>query len=137
MSSEMINIRQVRVADKFWDKLIDNATEHVIPYQWRVLNDNEPDATPSHAIRNFRIAAGLEEGEFQGYQFQDSDLAKWMEAASFSLMYKDSEETRKELKEAIELIGKAQQPDGYLDTHYIVKKPDKKWQELAHGHELY
>ena len=137
MKNGMIDIRQVHVDDGFWNKLINNAVEHVLPYQWRVLNDAEPDAAPSHAIRNFKIAAGLEEGEFYGYQFQDSDLAKWMEAASFSLLYDDSPEVRQHLKEAIELIGKAQQPDGYMDTHYIVKKPDKKWQELAHGHELY
>ena len=137
MMTEMIQIPQVRVADRFWDRLITNATERVLPYQWRVLNDNEPGAAPSHAIRNFRIAAGLEEGEFQGFQFQDSDLAKWMEGASFSLLYHDSEELRAELKEVIGLIGKAQQPDGYMDTHFILKKPDRKWKELAHGHELY
>lgn len=137
MHSELMNVRQVKVADSFWDCLISNAVEHVIPYQWRVLNDQVPDAVPSHAVRNFRIAAGLEEGEFHGYQFQDSDLAKWMEAASFSLIYNDSEEIRAHLRESIELIGKAQQPDGYMDTHYMLKKPDRKWQELAHGHELY
>lgn len=137
MRTEMIDIRQVRVHDQFWDSMITNAVEHVLPYQWRVLNDQEPDAAPSHAIRNFRIAAGLEEGEFYGYQFQDSDVAKWMEAASFSLLYQDSEETRRHLKETIQLISQAQQADGYMDTHYILKKPDRKWQELAHGHELY
>lgn len=137
MHTEMMNINHVKVADPFWNKLITNAVEHVLPYQWRVLNDQEPGAAPSHAIRNFRIAAGLEEGEFYGFQFQDSDLAKWMEAASFSLIYHDSEEVRSQLKSAIELIGQAQQPDGYMDTQYIIKKPDKKWQEIAHGHELY
>ncbi|MBO4367922.1 MAG: glycoside hydrolase family 127 protein [Clostridia bacterium] len=137
MTSEMLGIRQVKVNDDFWSKRIDRAIERVIPYQWRVLNDREPGAAPSHAIENFRIAAGLSEGEFNGYQFQDSDLAKWIEGASYSLIYKDDPELRKNLKDAIELIGRAQQPDGYLDTHYIVKKPDKKWQELAHGHELY
>ena len=61
MSSEMINIRQVRVADKFWDKLIDNATEHVIPYQWRVLNDNEPDATCQHHLwRKYRCVGTVQ-----------------------------------------------------------------------------
>lgn len=137
MNTNMINIRDVRVEDQFWDKLISNAVNHVLPYQWRVLNDQEPGAEPSHAIRNFRIAAGLEEGEFCGYQFQDSDLAKWMEAASCSLIYNDSEEIRQELKEAIDLIGKAQQPDGYMDTHYIVSRQDRRWKDLAHGHELY
>ena len=137
MNTNMINIKDVRVADAFWDRQISNAVTHVLPYQWRVLNDQEPGAEPSHAIKNFRIAAGLEAGDFHGYQFQDSDLAKWMEAASFSLIYNDSEEIRKELKEAIELIGKAQQPDGYMDTHYIISKQDRRWQDLAHGHELY
>ncbi len=137
MTTEMLGIRQVKVKDGFWGKRIDRAIERVIPYQWRVLNDREPDAAPSHAIENFRIAAGLSEGEFKGYQFQDSDLAKWIEGASYSLIYKDDPLLREDLKAAIELIGRAQQPDGYLDTHYIVKKPDKKWQELAHGHELY
>lgn len=76
MHTEMMNINHVKVADPFWNRLITNAVEHVLPYQWRVLNDQEPGAAPSHAIRNFRIAAGLEEGEFYGFQFQDSDLAK-------------------------------------------------------------
>ena len=137
MLTETVNIQHVKIADRFWDKMIRNAVEHVLPYQWRVLNDQEPGAEPSHAIRNFRIAAGLEQGEFYGFQFQDSDLAKWMEAASYSLIYKDSQEIRQELKQAIELIGKAQQTDGYLDTHYIIQKPDRKWHEIAHGHELY
>ena len=137
MSTEMLNITQIKIDDPFWSSRIQLAADHIIPYQWRVLNDREPDAEPSHAIENFRIAAGLSEGEFKGYQFQDSDLAKWIEGASYSLIYRDDPELRKNLKEAVDLIGKAQQPDGYLDTHYIIKKPDKKWQELAHGHELY
>ena len=32
----------------------------MIPYQWEVLNDRVDDAEPSHAVKNFRIAAGLE-----------------------------------------------------------------------------
>jgi len=130
-------IKNIKVNDPFWNAQIMNAVDHVIPYQWRVINDAEPGAVPSHAIKNFKIVAGLEEGEFHGYQFQDSDLAKWMEAASFSLIYKDDPTVREELLEAIELLEKAQQPDGYMDTHFLLKKPDRKWKELAHGHELY
>lgn len=130
-------IKNIHVDDPFWNTQISNAVNHVIPYQWRVLNDAEPGAVPSHAIENFKIVAGLAEGEFHGYQFQDSDLAKWMEAASFSLIYKDDPTVREELLEAIELLEKAQQPDGYMDTHFLLKKPDRKWKELAHGHELY
>ena len=137
MGAKEIGIRQIHVDDGFWNKRIRNAVEKVVPYQWRVLNDREPGAEPSHAIRNFKIAAGMEEGEFYGYQFQDSDVAKWIEAASYSLIYEDSPEIRAALDEAIGIIEKAQQADGYLDTHYILKKPDRKWKEIAHGHELY
>lgn len=137
MGAKEIGICQIHVDDGFWNKRIRNAVEKVVPYQWRVLNDREPGAEPSHAIRNFKIAAGMEEGEFYGYQFQDSDVAKWIEAASYSLIYEDSPEIRAALDEAIGIIEKAQQADGYLDTHYILKKPDRKWKEIAHGHELY
>ncbi len=132
-----IRLSGVRVRDGFWSPRIENAVERVIPYQWRVLNDAEPTAPRSHAIENFRIAAGLAEGTFEGFQFQDSDLAKWMEAAAFSLIYKDDPQVRQQLEDMIDLIEKAQQPDGYMDTHFILKKPDRKWKELAHGHELY
>ena len=54
----------------------------VIPYQRDALNDRVADADPSAAIRNFRIAAGEEEGEFYGMVFQDSDVAKWLGSSS-------------------------------------------------------
>lgn len=137
MNTVEIGMKQVKVDDGFWNKRIRNAVENVVPYQWRVLNDREPGAAPSHAVKNFKIAAGMEEGEFSGYQFQDSDVAKWIEAASYSLIYEDSPEIRAALEEIIGILEKAQEPDGYLDTHYILKKPDRKWKEIAHGHELY
>ena len=44
------------------------------------LNDNVKDAAPSHCIKNFKIAAGEAEGDFEGAVFQDTDVAKWLEA---------------------------------------------------------
>jgi len=132
-----INIQQVRVRDPFWDRHIQNAIHNVLPYQWRTLNDLEPDATPSHAMKNFRIAAGEEEGEFHGFLFQDSDLAKWIEAASYSLIYESNPEIEQNLSDAIALIKKAQREDGYFNTYYLLKQPDMRWKNIAMGHELY
>ncbi|MBW7457405.1 hypothetical protein K0U00_25515, partial [Paenibacillus sepulcri] len=61
--------------DDFWSDYIRLVREVVVPYQWEVLNDRVPGAAPSGAIRNYRIAAGDEEGEFYGMVFQDSDVA--------------------------------------------------------------
>ena len=137
MTNHEVPVKNVRVNDAFWNGQIENAVENVIPYQWRVLNDAEPGAEKSHAVANFRIAAGEEEGEFYGFRFQDTDLAKWMEAAAFSLIYKDDPVVRRELEDAITLLEKAQLENGYLDTYYILKKPDLKWKEISIGHELY
>ncbi len=76
MKKTEIGAADVLIRDGFWGGRIKNAVENVIPYQWRVLNDNEPGAPKSHAVANYRIAAGLEQGEFEGCIFQDSDLAK-------------------------------------------------------------
>lgn len=83
---------QVHIRDPFWNSYAELVRKTVLPYQWEALNDRIPDAEPSYAIRNFRIAAGLEEGEFGGMVFQDSDVAKWLEAVGYSLVaHPDSE----------------------------------------------
>src|SRR5690349_14707087 len=96
--------KQVRIEDGFWNAYTKLVRDTVIPYQWDALNDNIPDAEPSYAIRNFRIAAGLEEGEFGGMVFQDSDVAKWLEAVGYSLANHPDPELERTADEVIELI---------------------------------
>ena len=112
-------------------------TDTVIPFQEKVLNDEVPGVEKSHAIENFRIAAGLSEGEFYGMVFQDSDVAKWLEGVAYSLAVKPDNELEARADEIIDIIEKAQQPDGYLDTFFIVKEPEHRWQNLQECHELY
>ncbi len=112
-------------------------TKEIIPYQYLALNDRAPDAEPSHSIRNFRIAAGLEEGDFHGCVFQDTDVAKWLEAVAFSLSYHPDPALEQTADELIRLIGQAQQENGYLNTHYSIKHPGHYYCNLKEGHELY
>ncbi|CAK4836521.1 unnamed protein product [Aphanomyces euteiches] len=109
----------------------------VIPYQWEALNDRIEGAEPSYAIRNFRIAAGLEEGEFGGFIFQDSDLAKWLEAVGYSLGHHPDPKLEKIADDAIDLIGQAQHENGYVNTYFTIKEPGKQWTNLHDAHELY
>ncbi|SFM02452.1 hypothetical protein SAMN04487943_106253 [Gracilibacillus orientalis] len=136
-NAETISLKHVTITDDFWKGKIELAKDVIIPYQWDALNDNIPGAAPSHAIENFRIAAGLTDDECKGMVFQDSDLAKWLEAASYSLIYNYDPELEKTVDGVIDLIGKAQQKDGYLNTYFTVKEPEKRWQDVCHGHELY
>lgn len=133
----LINLKHVQIQDPVWSKYKKLVTEQIIPYQWEALNDRVQDAEPSHSISNFQVAAGLKKGTFQGFVCQDTDLAKWIEAVAYSLAYEKNEALEKKADEAIELIAKAQQEDGYINTYFTIVDPEHKWKNLREGHELY
>ncbi len=116
--------------------------ETVIPYQYDILCDNIPGAEKSHVVQNFINAGKAVRGEdvgdgFYGMVFQDSDAAKWIEAAAYSLAANPDPELEKTVDGLIELIAAAQDEDGYLNTYFTVKDREKRWQNLMEGHELY
>ena len=132
-----IPLTSFRIEDDFWSYFQKLVTDVVIPYQEQILNDELPDVEKSHAIENFRIAAGKSDGEYYGMVFQDSDVAKWLEAVAYSLTLNPNPELEKRADDIIELIGQAQQEDGYLNTYFTVKEPEHRWQNLHDCHELY
>lgn len=134
---ELVSLTDVKIQDSFWNRYTGLVTKEIIPYQWRALNDEIPEAEPSHCMKNFRVAAGLEPGDFEGFVFQDTDLAKWLEAVAYSLAYEKNPELEKLADEAIELVEKAQEPNGYLNTYFSIKAPGKQFKNLKEGHELY
>lgn len=130
-------LKQVKIKDEFWNKKIDLIQKNSIPYQWEVLNDRITDVPPSHAIENFRIVAGLAEGDFYGYIFQDSDVYKWLEAVAYSLLIQENKQLEQTADEVIDLLANAQQSDGYLNTHFMIKNPEKRWTNVRDAHEMY
>ncbi|MCQ2983062.1 MAG: glycoside hydrolase family 127 protein [Treponemataceae bacterium] len=125
---------------KDFQKLIKNV---VLPYQYDVLNDAASDnGEKSHVIRNFinagSVLAGNGPGDgFYGMVFQDSDAAKWLEAAAFSLSLFPDAELEQKVDDLVDIIAAAQDSDGYLDTYFTIKDQDKRWTNLCEGHELY
>ncbi|MEV0170257.1 beta-L-arabinofuranosidase domain-containing protein [Streptomyces sp. NPDC050803] len=89
-------------------------------------------------LTNLRAAAAGS-GEFVGdFPFQDSDVHKWLEAASWQLADRsDDKELAAHISELTDLLAAAQDTDGYLQTYYQVARPDRRWQELGWGHEMY
>lgn len=119
----------------------------VIPYQYSVLCDEAPDTEKSHVIQNFinagKVLRNANDGKadcgdgFYGMVFQDSDAAKWIEAAAYSLSLFPDAELEKTVDGLINIIADAQDADGYLNTYYTIKDRDKRWTNLLEGHELY
>lgn len=131
------SLNKIKVTDDLFGKYADMVAEKLIPYQWEILNDRIPDAEKSYCISNFRIAAGEKEGRHQGYIFSDTDVYKWLETLAFCLEAGKAKEFEPLADKLIELIGRAQEPDGYLNTYFSVNCPELKWTNFAEGHELY
>ncbi|MEU6762211.1 beta-L-arabinofuranosidase domain-containing protein [Streptomyces sp. NPDC046853] len=101
-------------------------------------------------LANLRAAAEGS-GTFSGdYPFQDSDVHKWLEAASWQLADDSGEPAADsgddepgddgpaaDVERLVSLVAAAQDPDGYLQTYYQVARPGRRWSELDWGHELY
>ena len=119
---------KVKIQDTFWTRYRELVRTEMIPYQWKVLNDEinitiererNDDSIPnekSHAIENFRIAAGLKEGNHYGWVFQDSDVYKWLEAVAYSINEHMDEDLKSLADSVVDLIAAAQEEDGYLGT---------------------
>lgn len=155
-------IEQVRINDKLWSHYTDMVADVIVPYQWKILNDRVPGAAPadgnwnilvphdddfvqddrqqameSYCIKNFRIAAGELKEEHKGVIFSDTDVYKWLETVAYCINNGRCRDFESIADEVISLIGRAQQPDGYLNTYYTVAEPNARWSNLVEGHELY
>jgi len=137
MQEKALPVGQVRFTGGLCEEKVQLVKDTVIPYQEKMLKDELPSAEPSGAVENFRIAAGLAEGRYQGMVFQDSDLAKWLEAAAYTLADERDPKLEARVDEIIGIIAAAQHEDGYLNTYYTVKEPGKRWTNLRDNHELY
>lgn len=132
-----IKLTSVSIQDEFWSFFQNLIQDVVLPYQEKIMKDQIPDIEKSHAIENFRVAAGESQGGFYGMVFQDSDLAKWMEACAYAMYLGKNKEIQNSFEEVLELVKRAQQSDGYLDTYFALKEPEKRWENLLECHELY
>jgi DUF1680 family protein len=75
--------------------------------------------------------------EFRGPVFMDSDVYKWLEAASLDLANGPDAEVSGMIEHLTGLLEAAQQPDGYLNSYWQVVKAGQRWTDLQWGHEMY
>lgn len=143
MKSNRIPVQNFKADDSFIGRVQKLVREEVIPYQYQVLNDALPDVEKSHAVENIRLAAKKLQGEdikpneFYGMVFQDSDVAKWIEAAAYALAAGPNPELEKTVDDVIALYGASQHENGYVNSYFTVKAPDKIWTNMREAHELY
>lgn len=139
-----IPFTQVRLTDKFWAPRIETNRVLTIPFAFSKSEE-------TGRVENFLIAGALSDGKWiGGFGFNDSDVSKIIEGASYSLSVKPDEELDSYMDELIRYYDAAQEEDGYLYTlwtaretvdHYddVCCKPNRndRWSEIPHAHQLY
>lgn len=131
------NVANVKLNGGIFRQYQDIVKKTAIPYQWEILNDKISNVEKSGAIENFRIAAGESQCSYYGTCFQDSDVGKWLEGVAYLLGWTENAELEKTADEVIELLGRAQQKDGYLNTYFTVVNPEGRFTNIRECDELY
>jgi uncharacterized protein len=124
-------VTAIRLQDSFWSPRLEINRKTTLPSQYGLLEEKG-------RVDNFRRAAGKKDIPFQGvYYFNDTDVYKWLEAASWSLAT-DPEDAalRQRVEDAITEIADAQDANGYLNTFFSVERSGERWTNFD-LHEMY
>lgn len=132
-----VPLTAVTLSGGFWaPKLATNRTVS-IPH---IMQQNETTGR----VANFLKAAHTIDGAYQGQRYNDTDVYKVIEAASYSLAVQPDPALDKRVDDLIAIIAKAQEPDGYLYTPRTIdpKNPPpgtgpERWVWEFVSHELY
>ncbi len=128
----------VQITDGFWLPRMETNRKITIPYAFQKCEQ-------TGRIDNFSIAGGLMDGEHKGiYPFDDTDIYKVLEGASYALNIHPDPELDKYMDDLISKVAAAQEADGYLYTARTNKAEhlknwygEKRWEKIRGSHELY
>ncbi|QQY83297.1 glycoside hydrolase family 127 protein [Tamlana sp. s12] len=128
---KQINIGDCNWTNGFWADKFKLCEEVMVPYMGDVLCGDI-----GHALNNFKIAAGEKEGEHKGMFWHDGDFYKFMEAKTYVYAYSKNESLLKELDDYIDLLSRAQEDDGYLQTQIQLRDDADRYENRKY-HEMY
>ncbi len=129
----------VQVNDSFWGQRLKASREVTIPLAFRKCEE-------TGRYQNFVKAAHPSESyKVEGFSFDDTDVYKTIEGASYSMQTFPNKKLDKYIDSVLVIVAAAQEPDGYLYTSRTMnpKHPHewsgtKRWEkEEDLSHELY
>ena len=89
-----------------------------------------------HSINNFKKAAGLLPGNFEGVFFDDADVYNIIEGMAYVLMGGVDKDLEKKADELIDIVCAAQQPDGYIFNFFVLSDINLRWTDMDY-HEAF
>ncbi len=125
-----VKFSDVNLTDAFWSPRLELLSEVTVPFCLdQCMNQTS-------RLDNFAVTAGLQEGEFKGLFYDDSDLYKMLEGASYSLKIRPDAQLESQLDSIIDILAQAQTDEGYLNTWFQLAKPGQAWTDMD-KHEMY
>ncbi len=130
-----VPLNQVAILDGFWLPRFE--TNRLVTV-WADFTKSEETGR----ISNFARAGKLEDGPFKGIPFDDSDVYKIVEGASYTLATHPDPKLDAYLDALIAKMAAAQEPDGYLYTARTLgfvngMTGKERWSNMGSSHELY
>lgn len=129
----------VKVSDSFWGQRLKASREVTIPLAFSKCEE-------TGRYRNFELAAHPSDTtKVTGYSFDDTDVYKTIEGASYSLQTYPDKQLAHYMDSVLDIVAAAQEPDGYLYTARTMnpKHPhewagNKRWEKVEElSHEFY
>lgn len=129
----------VKVSDSFWGQRLKASREVTIPLAFSKCEE-------TGRYRNFELAAHPSDTtKVTGYSFDDTDVYKTIEGASYSLQTYPDKQLAHYMDSVLDIVAAAQEPDGYLYTARTMnpKHPhewagSKRWEKVEElSHEFY
>ncbi|MBV9302517.1 MAG: glycoside hydrolase family 127 protein [Acidobacteriaceae bacterium] len=130
-----VPISAVHLGDGFWSVRRKVTVERSLPTMLDLLEEHG-------VVDNFRRLSGRKNVPRKGPLYTDSDLYKWIEAASWAIASNETSDVDRhkllgQIESLISDIIAAQEPDGYLNTYYVGDKAHLRFTELTRSHEDY
>jgi DUF1680 family protein len=132
-----VEFTRVSLTGPFWRERLETVLTRTIPSQYQQLvAHNMIDAL---AVRQPPppLTIPRNRGGFTTQIFWDSDIGKWIEAASYALRHRRHEAIEAQIDDIVDRLADAQLADGYLNTWYIGREIENRWTNLRDNHELY
>ncbi|MGI4820369.1 MAG: glycoside hydrolase family 127 protein [Janthinobacterium lividum] len=135
---QAVPFTQVKLTDNFWLPRLKTNTDVTIPASFQRCES-------TNRVKNFEMAAA-HQGKFATtFPFDDTDIYKTIEGASYSLSVYPDAKLDAYVDELIKKVGAAQEPDGYLYTARTIDPAHphswagkERWEkERELSHELY
>ncbi len=132
-----VRFNEVRVEGAFWRERLDTVLKRTIPSQYHQLQIHHMLESLDVVQPPPPLTIPRNRQNFTTQIFWDSDIGKWIEAASYALFHGRDATIESQIDAITDKLAKAQLADGYLNLWYIGREVDKRWTNLRDNHELY